>query len=493
MAPVRESRVRGLRWMVVSRVSDEAPGPADIEAFRYWKPEAQERALELLKQRQQSPWKPFYCPVPTCDGKPHDRWDFNHARSDQRPPKWSDDWLTWLLSGGRGSGKTRTGSEVTHRATDLYPYMLFIAPTGPDFRDTMVEGESGLLATAPPDKRPLYEPSKKKLTWPNGAVGLGFSAEEPDRLRGKQSGYVWADEPAHYPDPEEVWDMMLFGHRLKGKRGAQPKVVLTSTPKPLKWLKELMKDDKTRVTRVSSYANIDNLAETYKANVLSRYEGTRLGRQELYGEMLEDVEGALWTWELFQWTDVAPAMKRVVVSVDPAGTANARSDQTGIIVIGVDFNNDLYVLADYSGKYSPAKWADKAVAAYEFFDADAIVAEKNYGGDMVRHTLENSRAAKDLAPRIILVESRRGKALRAEPIVALYEKKKVFHVGERGALSELEDEQTEWVPGEGASPNRVDALVHGATELAKFAMPSAIASPASLGRTSPINRHLRAI
>ena len=289
--------------------------------------------------------------------------------------------------------------------------------------------------------------------------------------------------------------MMLFGHRLKGKRGAQPKVVLTSTPKPLKWLKELMADERTRITRVSSYANIDNLAETYRVNVLSRYEGTRLGRQELYGEMLEDVEGALWTWEMFQWIDTAPALKRIVVAVDPAGTANARSDETGIIVVGIDFDNNIYVLADYTGRYSPAKWADKAVAAYEFFDADAIVAEKNYGGDMVKHTLENSRAAKDLAPRIHLVESRRGKALRAEPIVALYEKSKVFHVGERGTLSELEDEQTEWVPGEGSSPNRVDALVHGITDLAKMHMPASIADPNRLlrGRTAPISRHLRAV
>lgn len=467
--------------------------PEDLEAFKFWKPEAQERALELLKQRQSAPWKPFYCPNPSCDGKPHDKWDFNHARADQRPPRWLDDWLTWLLSGGRGSGKTRTGSEVTHRATNLYPYMLFIAPTGPDFRDTMVEGESGLLATAAPDQRPQWEPSKKKLTWPNGCIGLGFSAEEPDRLRGKQSGFVWADEPAHYPDPQEVWNMMLFGHRLPGKKGAQPKVVLTSTPKPIKWLKELIADEQTITTRVSSYANIDNLAETYKRNVLSRYEGTRLGKQELYGELLEDVEGALWSWEMFQWVDVAPALKRIVVAVDPAGTANARSDLTGIIVIGIDYEDNLYVLKDYSGRYSPAQWADKAVAAHEFFSADAIVAEKNYGGDMVKHTLENSRAAKDLAPRIILVESRRGKALRAEPVVALYEKQKVFHVGERGALSDLESEQTEWVPGEGPSPNRVDAMVHGATNLAKNVAPAAFASPNMLTRQSPYNRHLRVV
>jgi phage terminase large subunit-like protein len=184
-----------------------------------------------------------------------------------------------------------------------------------------------------------------------------------------------------------------------------------------------------------------------------------------------------------------------VVSVDPAGSANKDSDLTGIVVIGIGFDKQLYVLADYSGTYSPAKWADRAVSAYEFFNADAIVAEKNYGGDMVKHTLENSRAAKSLTPRVIMVDSRRGKALRAEPIVALYEKKKFWHVGERGDLSDLEAEQTEWVPGEGASPNRVDALVHGATELAKHVMPTAVSNPNDLlrGRTTPTNRHLRAI
>lgn len=473
-------------------VSEEAPKDLpDVGAYRHWKPEAQERALELLRERQKSPWKPFYCPNARCDGQPHDNWDFSHARSDQRPPKWSLDWLVWLLAGGRGSGKTRTGAETTHRVTKKVSRIILIAPTGPDLRETMVEGVSGILATASPDNRPQWEPSKKKLTWPNGCVAQGFSAEEPDRLRGPQSGFVWADEPAHWPSVEEVWDNMLFGLRL----GTNPKVVATTTPKPTKWMKALMGDQRTVVHRVSTYANLSNLADTYKRTVLDRYEGTRLGRQELHGELLEDVEGALWNWEMFEWTDEAPALQRIVVAVDPAGTANKRSDLTGIIVVGIGFDKALYVLADLSGRYSPAQWADKAVSAASFYNADAIVAEKNYGGDMVRHTLENSRAAKDLMPRVILVESRRGKALRAEPIVALYEKHKVFHVGERGDLSDLEAEQTEWVPGEGDSPNRVDALVHGITELARHVMPVSMADPNKLlrNRVSPISRHLRAI
>jgi predicted phage terminase large subunit-like protein len=189
------------------------------------------------------------------------------------------------------------------------------------------------------------------------------------------------------------------------------------------------------------------------------------------------------------------SLQRVVVSVDPAGTANKKSDETGIIVVGIGFDKNLYVLADLTGKYSPAGWADVAVQAHEDFEADAIVAEKNYGGDMVKHTLENSRRAGGIKPRVILVESRRGKALRAEPVVALYEKGRVFHVGKQGDLSKLEDEQTSWVPGEGNSPNRVDAEVHGITELAKHVMPASISDPNKLlrNRVSPVSRHLRAV
>lgn len=478
-------------------MSDGAPtGVPGADAFKYWKPEVQQRALDLLKERERSEWRPFYCPIPTCDGTPHEDWDWPHARADQKPPRWTDDWLVWALAGGRGSGKTRTGAEVTHRVTKIVPRLILIAPTGPDLRETMVEGISGLLATAPPDNRPLWEPSKKKLTWPNGCIAQGFSAEEPDRLRGPQSGFIWADEPAHWPLVDEVWSNALFGLRIPSKNGSGSKIVATTTPKPTKWMKALLSDPLTVTHRVSTYANLGNLDPTFKRVVLDKYEGTRLGKQELHGEVLEDVEGALWDWEMFNWIEEAPQLQRIVVSVDPAGTANKKSDLTGIIVIGIGYDKRLYVLADYSGRYSPGQWADKAVAAFEDFSADAIVAEKNYGGDMVRHTLENSRVAKRVAPKVILVESRRGKALRAEPIVALYEKKKVDHVGDRGDLGELEEEQTTWVPGEGDSPNRVDAMVHGATELAKHVMPAAISDPNKLLReryNTPTSRHLRAV
>lgn len=476
--------------MVVQRMPEGTRADLQVlDEFKYWKPEAQERALQLLEQRKTTPYKPFYCSDPACDGQPHGDWAFNHARKDQRPPKWQDDWLTWVLAGGRGSGKTRTGSEVTHRVTKMVPRIILIAPTAYDLRETMVEGISGLQATANPANPVEWEPSKKKLTWKNGCIAQGFSAEEPDRLRGPQSGFIWADEPAHYDDTDAVWDNMMFGLRV----GQFPKVVATSTPKPTTWMKKIVKDPLTILHRVSTYANISNLSPTYQRTVIEKYEGTRLGQQELHGEILEDVEGALWSWDMFHYVPVLPVvLKRIVVAVDPAGTANKRSDATGIIVLGLGTDNRIYVLADATGKYSPEGWATRMLKEVEEWNADAVVVEKTYGKDMVTYVLNNVIDQHDVTPRIISVDSRRGKAIRAEPIVALYEKDRIIHVGQRGDLASLEDEQTTWVPGEGASPNRVDALVHGATELGKLAMPASFANPTELLKNFhvPINRNL---
>jgi phage terminase large subunit-like protein len=496
-AAPRHPRHPPARRVLVCAMPDPTPGdlPAvDLDEYRNWRPESQARALELLTEYENSTWQPFYCQHADCDGNPHGKWDWQHARADQRPPQWWLDWLVWLLKGGRGSGKTRTGSEVTHRATEATPRVALIAATGPDLREIMVEGESGILATAPPGKRPLWEPSRKKLTWPNGCIGQGFSAEEPDRLRGPEHGFAWADEPAHWDLAQACWDNMLLGLRVKrGFHGKplKPKVIATTTPKPTQFMKALLADKRTVTHTVSTYANLINLAPTFRDTILERYEGTRTGRQELHGEVLEDVEGALWNWEMFRYILEPPPMARIVVGVDPAGSTNKKSDDTGIITVGISHAHDLYVFADATGKYSPAGWAGRANGEYETFKADAIVPEKNYGGDMVRHTLETSGYA---GARIIMAESRRGKELRAEPIVALYEKGRVFHVGRPGDLSELEDEQTTWVPGEGPSPNRVDALVHACTELAKVVMPAQIASPDKLLRNR-VNRpaHLRVV
>ena len=671
-----------------------------------------------LRNMELRPWRPFYCQKLMCDGRPHGKdWDFPHGRWDQQPPK--GDWLTWLIRGGRGSGKTRTGSEWTHRITKIAPRIALVAPTGPDARDTLVEGESGLLATAAPGERPEWEPSKKKLTWPNGAVAHAFSGEEPDRLRGPQHhcfvagtivqtsagpmciedvtvgmevwtrdglrsvsatgsrearvvtrlgltgtpdhpvwtenrGWVplsdihasdtliawigertsvgasmptrkasstgatagsgsesedrsqaagksitsietpattasrtswrylrriierftgasrasspavgvttssfipvsagrlplalpaprsasarregaqmpsgsrasgpassaetsssralgdsahphastdgewetvfnltvegkpeffandilvhncaWVDEPAHMPLIEDVWSNLLFGLRL----GRHPRVCATTTPLPTEWMKSLVADPTTVSVAVSTYANIANLPPHYAKIILERYEGTRLGRQEIHGEILADVDGALWKYEYFDpfRVEVAPALDRIVVGIDPAGTSKKRSNETGIIVVGIA-GDEFYVLADYSGKYSPKGWADRAMAAYRDFNADAIVVETNYGGEMVRSTLESV----DESPRIIEVNSRRGKVIRADPIVALYEKERVHHVGK--SLGVLEDQLVSWVPTD-ESPDRLDALVHAMHDLAKTSDPASVADPRAL-------------
>ena len=474
----------------------EAPeGLPDIEALRHWKPEHQQKALAQLEEYEQRGWRPFYCPNKRCDGKPHPEkeWSFPHARKDQRPPPWSAEWLTWLISSGRGAGKTFTGSNVINRGSKRVGRIALIGATGPDLRETMVEGPSGILATARPGEMPDWNPSRKRLTWPNGCIAQGFSGEEPDRIRGSNNGLAWVDEPAHIDLIDECWKQLKLTLRAPGDR---PHIIATTTPKPTKWMKKLIADPKTVTVRVSTYKNLDNLNPVFRETILEDFEGTRFGRQELYGEVLEDVEGSLWKAEMFIQVDESkvPHLERILVAVDPAGSANARSDETGIIVLGIA-DKRVYVLADHTGKYSPSGWAKTALDAAEEFSADAIVAEKNYGGDMVRNTLSKEADDREgLAARILLVDSRRGKQLRAEPVVAMYEKKRVIHVSgrDRNDLLALEEEQTQWVPGEGASPNRIDALVHGVTELGKASMPSSFADPSSLlrGRRGPSNRHL---
>ena len=442
-----------------------------LDAYKNWTPAAQQKALDRLRETRNERWRPFYCPVPTCDGHPHGDWTWEHARSDQRPPA-DPDWLVWLMLSGRGSGKTRGGSEWTHRMTEKVPRIALIAPTGADVRDTMVEGESGLLTIAPPGKRPHWEPSKRRLTWPNGAIGTTFSAEEPDRLRGPEHGAAWCDESAFWPLVQETWDNLLFGLRL----GARPRITVTTTPKPRQWLKDLIANPRTRLSRASTYDNLANLSPVFAEQVIARYEGTRLGRQELHAEILTDVEGALWTWDLIERARVAaaPEMTRIVVGVDPAGSKKKSADETGIVVVGRGDDGDLYVLDDRSGHYSPHGWASAANAAYSDWSADAIVAEKNFGGEMVEHTLRSS-GYRDA--RIIVKQTRRGKALRAEPVVGLYEKDE-GHVHHVGTFIDLETQQTEWQPYEDKdSPDRVDALVYAATDLMRGAEPASISTP----------------
>jgi phage terminase large subunit-like protein len=447
--------------------------PFDPSEFQQWDPKTQHIAAEAVRRRIEGNIRAWFCVSPgrACDGKPHEGYPYKHARADQWPPP-GEDWAVWAVLSGRGAGKTRTGSEWVRKMSERVPAVGLIGRRGVDVRDTMVEGvgedpENGaglILACERAGVPYLWEPSKKLFTFGNGCVAIGFSGEEPDSLRGKNLKAAWLDEPAHMPLIDDVWKMLRLTMRQKGAPGTgRAKILVTTTPLPTKWIKELIVRPTTRVTRVSTYMNIDNLDEAFQEEVLHDMEGTRLGRQEIHGEVLEDIEGALWqaAWiednrdNEFDRTITVP--ERIVVGVDPAGTATKRSDETGIVVVG-KIGDHFYVLSDGSDKLTPEKWANKTIALYEQYEADKIIAEKNYGGLMVSSTLQT------VAPNIVpkLVNSRRGKELRAEPIAALYEQGRVHHTAN---LSALETQMCEWVPGKGDSPDRVDALVHAITEL----------------------------
>lgn len=385
------------------------------------------------------------------------------ARPEQLPP--DGDWAVWLILAGRGFGKTRTGAEwVSELAqSGTISRIALVAPTAADARDTMIEGESGVLAIAPNHNRPIYEPSKRRLTWPNGVIATSFSAEEPERLRGPQHGAVWADELGAWDNAQAVWDQVQFGLRL----GQSPRACVTTTPKPIKLLRDLMAREgkDVVVTRGRTRDNAANLAPGFVTAIENRYGGTRLGRQELDGEYLADVPGALWQRD---WIDadrvtVAPELRRIVVAVDPAVTNSENSDETGIVVAGLGKDGHAYVLSDLTGRYGPLDWAKKAVAAYRHHQADRIVAEVNNGGALVEATIRMA----DPHASYKEVRASRGKAVRAEPISALYEQHKVHHVG---PLSKLEDQMCSFTSDfdrarAGYSPDRVDALVWALTEL----------------------------
>ena len=390
------------------------------------------------------------------------------ARPEQLPP--GGNWRTWLLKAGRGFGKTRAGAEWVRAEVEAgrRGRLALVAPTAADTRDVMVEGESGIMAISPPGMRPVYSPSTRRLTWPNGAMATTYSADEPDRLRGPQHDGAWSDEISVWRYPE-AWDMLQLGLRL----GTDPRQVVTTTPKPTRLVRELLKASSTIVTGGSTYDNSANLAAAFLAEIASRYEGTRLGRQELYAELLEDVEGALWKREWMRVKalphpfrhdaggrefDLGPDLARIVVAVDPASTGNANSDETGIIVCARGNDGFGYVMADRSCRMSPDGWARRAVSAYHEYHADRIIAEKNQGGEMVGLVL----AQVDANVPVSLVHASRGKQARAEPVSALYEQGRVFHTG---AFPDLEDQLCTWTPDSGESPDRLDALVWGMTEL----------------------------
>jgi len=381
-------------------------------------------------------------------------WSFN-ARPNQLPPPGS--WRTWLLLAGRGFGKTRTGAETVRNfvQSGMYRRVGLIAPTAADARDVMIEGDSGILACCPSWAMPLYEPSKLKLTWPNGAEAHIYSAEEPKRLRGPQHDFIWADELCSWKYPA-TWDMAMFGLRI----GKDPRAIVTTTPKPSRLIKEILNDPNTAVTRGSTYDNQANLAAAFFDQIVRKYEGTRLGQQELMAELLDQAEGALWTRELLEQTRLGtyPTLTRIVVAADPSVTSTENADECGMIVGGVAGEHG-YILEDLSKRMSPAATSRNAVNAYELWGADRIVAEANNGGDWIE--LGIRQVNKNVGYKKL--HASRGKSARAEPVAALYEQKRVHHVG---AFPELEDELCSWEPNSGMpSPNRLDAVVWAVTEL----------------------------
>ena len=385
------------------------------------------------------------------------RWSHQQARPNQLAP--DGDWTTWLVLAGRGFGKSRLGAEWLAWELVREPNLrgAIIAPTFSDARDTCAEGESGIISVfrryGMLDK---WNRSLGEIRLTNGSQVKLFSGEEPDRLRGPQHHYIWLDEIAAFDYGQEVWDMMTMGLRL----GDHPKAVATSTPKPVPIVKNLLKrqDGSVAVTRGATFDNRENLAPTFLAELLARYEGTRLGRQEIYGELLEDVEGALWTLGLIEnnRVTVAPPLVRTVVAVDPAVTDTG--DETGIIVAGRDTQQHGYILADYTMRGTPDQWAKQVIEAYDTHMADAVVVEINQGGQMVAQVLRTIRPSLP----IIEVRASKGKQTRAEPISALYEQNKIHHVG---IFVELETQMTEWTPDNKQSPDRMDAMVWAFTEL----------------------------
>jgi phage terminase large subunit-like protein len=389
-------------------------------------------------------------------------WEF-FAHGHQGVP--AGDWTTWLVLGGRGAGKTRSGAEwvkalASERIRPISPIAL-IGETEHDAREVMVEGVSGLLAVHDRPERPVWIPSRRRLQWNNGAVAQVFSAEDPESLRGPQFAAAWCDELAKWRHAEATFDMLQFGLRL----GERPRQVITTTPRPIALIKRLMTDPTTVVTHAGSHANAHNLAPVFFDGVIKRYAGTTLGRQEIEGEIIEQRADALWTRASIEGCRVAqapPQLARIVVAVDPPASASRGADACGLVAAGCAANGTIYVIADDTvAGLSPAGWSRKAVALWRRLSADALVVEVNQGGDMVRAVI----AEADPSVPVIAVRAYRGKWLRAEPVAALYEQGRVKHAG---VFPALEDEMCDFALdglSSGRSPDRLDALVWAVTAL----------------------------
>lgn len=388
------------------------------------------------------------------------------ARDEQLAPEGA--WSTWIIKAGRGWGKTRTGAEWVIEKARQYPgcHIALVGRTTSDVRKVMVLGISGILACSPHDFVPEYKPSLRLLIWPNGSTATTYSAEEPDQLRGPQHSFAWADERASW-QYDDAWDQLSFGLRISPAPGVEPQCCVTTTPRNTKAIKALLADPGTVVTNGKTYDNRENLSPRFIREIERRYAGTRLGRQEIDGEVIDDIDGALWKrkWIEDHRTTKRCDLKRIVVAVDPPGSSNTDTNEpaeAGIIVAGLGVDGRGYILADYSLTGTPNEWAGEATTAYSVFEADCIVGETNFGGEMVEAIIKS--IAKDKGLNRVpfkAVRASRGKQLRAEPVSNLYQQGSVSHVG---VFPDLEDQQCNWLPGE-KSPDRLDALVWALTEL----------------------------
>lgn len=406
------------------------------------------------------------------------RWRF-WARPKQLAP--SGNWRLWLLQTGRGFGKTRSAAEWVRDEvkSGRRGAWHFIGKDDEAARVTMIEGISGILRITPPQDRPRFVSSKGELHWPNGAKAIIFSSHEPDKLRGPECDGLWLEEMSTWEYLTDTYDNAMLGFRL----GQDPRGVATTTPKPLRLLRELRKDPTVVITHGSTYENRANLAPAFLSEIVKRYEGTAKGRQELFGELLDQAEGALWQRAWIEGGRVAkaPALVRIVVAIDPAVSSTSDSAETGMVVEGWDAREHLYVLADLSGRMSPGQWGTRAIDAFMHWRADRIVAEVNQGGDLVESNIRQAKGSKGENGANMPyrgVHASRGKYTRAEPVSALYEQGRAHHVG---VFPDLEDQFCTWEPGQD-SPDRLDASVWGGTDLMENTTQTAAMSGVDRGR-----------
>lgn len=427
-------------------LEDACPVPSPLRGKRWTRAVVYFRAREELeahiRERQKFSWS-------------------ENARPSQLSPPGA--WRIWLILAGRGFGKTRTGAETVRAwaTSGRYRRMALVGKTIDEARSVMVEGVSGLLEIHPPSQRPVFERTRHQLVWPNGAVATLYGADHFEKLRGPQFDAAWMDELAKFRYPEEAWNQLMLSLRL----GTDPRCLVTTTPRPIPLIEKLLARSDVAVTRGTTFENRGNLAPAYLDQIVKQFEGTRLGAQELYAELLTEQQGALWRRDLIRYREPpyeeggAPKLTRIVVAIDPATTHHEDSDETGIVVAGLGEEKCAYVLEDLSGRLSPGDWGQRVCEAYWRFKADRVVAEVNKGGDLVERILRNV----DPTIPYKAVRATRGKFTRAEPIAALYEQNRVFHAR---PFSLLETQLCAYVPGRSSrSPDRLDAMVWALTDL----------------------------